>query len=79
KNNRANFSDKEKYNGTFQGVYFVYNEQSSLFSILKISDCLLKWEGHNVIQTSTDPEMDFCISLQKVSTYERSGMQCFRV
>ena len=53
--------------------------QSSLFSILKISDCLLKWEGHNVIQTSTDPEMDFCISLQKVSTYERSGMQCFRV
>ena len=29
--------------------------QSSLHSNLKISNCLLKWEGHNVIQTSTDP------------------------
>ena len=74
KNNRANFSDEEKYNGTFQDVYFVYNEQSSLSSILKNSKCLLKWEGYNVIQTSTDPEKDFCISLQKVSACERSRM-----
>ena len=56
---------------------FKFNLTLAVFLILNSKDlyyCLLKWEGYNVIQTSTDPEKDFCISLQKVSACERSRM-----